>query len=537
MYYGYGYINSSYMDAWLGLSMLSAVLRNLKNDNIGQQPYWAYPYGLYSYNPYRDSLFYHAPSRRNNSGNNQTNSPVLNNSSNSNNSSDQRVGNILGGQSSSQQSGVQNPTTAQQNNTSTAQAGIQNLPGNLPASSSNPSQTSNSSNQGQSGNSPQNSGSIGSVGSMLSDIDPSMISSPSVNPTSPYSNSNNIFGQSAALGNGIMPGGGLNPDQIQALLKPSYTIDNAIGPFSLTPQNGVYPWIGSIPPSGGYISGLPAQSTSQQIFGNPANNSVILNPALTTLHTNFQADMLPYSMLAPYVMQTMSQQQQQSQQQRAPQRIQQPQVVGQGARSPQPQQTSQLSQQSFTGRQQAPQRVTSNDTSVTYKKNGHVKLGKAVQQRLQQIAQNVNCDYKDLFGVMYKESGFKTVPDNWNGKSAVGLLQWTDIAIQDLNQRYGLHLTKQGIANMTIMQQLDLAEITLKREKEVAKFAGNQRLTSSQLYAMNYVPRGAKSDIVASRGDGNYEGNEGLDINGDGKISQLELATRVNRGKAFMDLA
>ncbi len=550
MYYGYGYINSSYMDAWLGLSMLSALLRNLKNDNSGQYGYSGF-YDPHSFNPYRDSLFYHE-SRR--SGGNNNPPPIQRRNVQSIND-DTKVGNLLGGQPS-QQAGTGNISSSQSASGTVTQG---NNTGSLSSSAntgSNPTTIS--------GEPSATSGNLAASNINGAGGTPATMSAGTNTPTnygytprltSAYSNSNNIFGQSAIPGNNPLGPNGQIPPYVQAMLKKSYDTDNAIGPFSLDAANGVYPWIGSIPPSGGFISGLPVQSTTPQIFGNPTNNGVILNPALTTLTTNYQVDIMPYSMLAPYMWKTQTPQQQQ-------QRVQQPRVVGQQQRAmvqqqgsgqraqaqAQPQiqtqrQTSgsqqgpKASQQSFTSKQPTPQQTTSKDTSVTYKRNGHVKLGKAVQQRLQQIAQKVNCNYEDIFGVMYKESGFRTVPTNWDGKRAVGLLQWTDIAIKDLNQVYGLNLTKAKIARMSIMQQLDLAELTLQREKVVAGFDSNQRLTSGQLYAMNYVPKGAKSNVVARKGDGNYEGNEGLDINGDGNITQVELNRRVSRGKAFMDLA
>lgn len=190
--------------------------------------------------------------------------------------------------------------------------------------------------------------------------------------------------------------------------------------------------------------------------------------------------------------------------------------------------------------QQANENITINagdSKSVTFDSSGHVILGKAVVKRIKQIAKKINCDPQDLMGVIYKESGFHTVPKNWNGKSAVGLIQWTQVAIDDLNANCGTHVTKQSIAQMDVMQQLDLAEKTLIREKAVAGFSRNHRLTAGELYAMNFLPAGATSNVVSRRGDGNYENNSGLDINKDGLITQQELAERVNSGRSFIAMA
>lgn len=160
-----------------------------------------------------------------------------------------------------------------------------------------------------------------------------------------------------------------------------------------------------------------------------------------------------------------------------------------------------------------------------------VKPSKDVINRVKQIAQRINCDYKDLLGLIFCESSFQTVHKNWDGKSAIGLIQFTDICIRDLNQTYGTNYTKAQIARMDALEQLDLAEKALIRAKSVAGFSSSHRLTASELYAMNFVPKNAQKNIVAQRGDSYYGGNEGLDLNRDGKITQAELSEKVRKGK------
>ena len=151
--------------------------------------------------------------------------------------------------------------------------------------------------------------------------------------------------------------------------------------------------------------------------------------------------------------------------------------------------------------------------------------------KVKQISQRINCDYKDLLGLIFCESSFKTVPDNWNGKSAVGLIQFTDINLKDLNQIYGTNLTKNQIAKMPALEQLDWVEKSLLRAKQVAGFSNSHRLTASELYAINYAPANARrQDYVSKKGDGLYEGNEGLDLNKDGKITHSELAQKIQKG-------
>ena len=167
-----------------------------------------------------------------------------------------------------------------------------------------------------------------------------------------------------------------------------------------------------------------------------------------------------------------------------------------------------------------------NNSRIT-RSSTKVRPSKDIINRVKQIAVKINCDYKDLLGLIYSESGFYTVTPGWNGKSAIGLIQFTDICIEDINKTYNRHYTKQSIAKMSALQQLDLAELALIRAKKIAGFPANHRLTAGELYAINYAPANARKDIVAKRGDGLYEGNEGLDLNKDGKISQNELGQRI----------
>lgn len=173
--------------------------------------------------------------------------------------------------------------------------------------------------------------------------------------------------------------------------------------------------------------------------------------------------------------------------------------------------------------------AVSNDLSIS-RTSAKVTPSREVINRVKQIAQKVNCDYKDLLGLIFCESSFRTVPSNWNGKSAVGLIQFTDICIKDLNQRYGKNYSKSQIAKMSAMQQLDLVELSLLRAKELAGFSASHKLSSGELYAINLIPRNAKKDIVSVRGDKYYSGNAGLDLDHDGKITKAELAKKVNSG-------
>ena len=152
------------------------------------------------------------------------------------------------------------------------------------------------------------------------------------------------------------------------------------------------------------------------------------------------------------------------------------------------------------------------------------KLDKHFLNRVKQIAKNLNCDYKDLLAVMNSESGLRT--NAWNGSTAVGLIQFTDPAIQELNNRYGLNLTKAKIAKMTPIEQLDLTEKLLIITKSY-KFPKNAKLSAADLYSIVFLPGRADRDILCRKGEAFYNQNKGLDKDGDGVISKSDLSRHL----------
>lgn len=146
--------------------------------------------------------------------------------------------------------------------------------------------------------------------------------------------------------------------------------------------------------------------------------------------------------------------------------------------------------------------------------------------RVKEIAQKLKCDYRDLLGVMNSESGLNPKARNKHS-GAIGLIQFTDIAIKDLNQTYGMNLTKNKIANMSALEQLDLVEKYLTRTKSF-RFNSSEQLNSADLYAIVYRPAFAGKKVIATEADGKtYRLNRGLDLDKDGVISDRDLAQVV----------
>ncbi|MDR1168613.1 MAG: hypothetical protein LBK53_06990 [Heliobacteriaceae bacterium] len=169
--------------------------------------------------------------------------------------------------------------------------------------------------------------------------------------------------------------------------------------------------------------------------------------------------------------------------------------------------------------------VKTNNTAG--KNNSYGVYSREFLEKTKSVANNINCNYKDLIAVFNGESALKT--NAANGKTAVGLIQFTTPAITELNRKYGLNLTKQKILAMSADKQLDLVEKYYTIVKKQRNIKGE--LSGGQLYAMTYLPARAKQEVLARAGEGNdyYEANIGLDLNKDGKITQAELDQRVKR--------
>jgi LysM repeat protein len=157
----------------------------------------------------------------------------------------------------------------------------------------------------------------------------------------------------------------------------------------------------------------------------------------------------------------------------------------------------------------------------------------AVVDELAQEGFQVQAD--DVATFMALETGGTFSPSTRAGgrpHGAVGLAQFTDIAIRDMNTRRPANdqLTKTRLANMSFQEQsLVVAEYlgnVLKRRKMTGK-----QVTGHDLYAAIFAPRAvgkAESFVVygRNRDGGAYYRNQSLDQNRDGRITKAEMAQR-----------
>lgn len=168
---------------------------------------------------------------------------------------------------------------------------------------------------------------------------------------------------------------------------------------------------------------------------------------------------------------------------------------------------------------------TNVQTSIDSGFSNTAKLDKKFLAKVKQVAKNVNCNYKDLLAVMNAESGLQ--PNKWNGRSAVGLIQFTNTGLAGLNKTYGLNLTKNQIAKMSAMDQLDLVEKFIKMNKKTY-MSENAKLSNADLYSLIFLPARSGSEVLCRSGENYYAQNKGLDKNKDGQITKTELAQQIS---------
>lgn len=161
---------------------------------------------------------------------------------------------------------------------------------------------------------------------------------------------------------------------------------------------------------------------------------------------------------------------------------------------------------------------------IDYRKVFASKLEPEFFDKVEKITQNLNTKPDYLMAAMNFETGGTFDPcikNPYNG--ATGLIQFTDIAIKDMNQRYSLSLTKDKLCKMDRIEQLDYVE------KYLLPYKGKLN-TLNDVYMAIFLPSGIGKDptyILSKQGDKYYEGNKGLDLNKDGYIVVAEASEKV----------
>ena len=171
-----------------------------------------------------------------------------------------------------------------------------------------------------------------------------------------------------------------------------------------------------------------------------------------------------------------------------------------------------------TGSSSATPSGSINTSGIRLHRN-NADYGPAFLAKVKEIANRLNCDYRDLLGLMNSESGIRADIKNPNG-SASGLIQFVESTAKNMGT------TTAKLRRMKPIDQLDYVERYLANAKRNAGITG--RLSAGDLYTLVFLPGRINREVVTSRGENYYAQNKGLDLNRDGKITKSELGQRVH---------
>ena len=163
-------------------------------------------------------------------------------------------------------------------------------------------------------------------------------------------------------------------------------------------------------------------------------------------------------------------------------------------------------------------------SGITLNRRGN-GYGPEFLAKVKQIAKRLNCNYRDLLGLMNSESGIRTDAKNPKG-SATGLIQFIESTANELGT------TTAELRRMSPIEQLDYVERYLAKAKANAGITG--KLTAGDLYALTFLPGRANRQVITTIGEVYYAKNTGLDLNHDGRITKNELGQRI-RNKYVSD--
>lgn len=156
---------------------------------------------------------------------------------------------------------------------------------------------------------------------------------------------------------------------------------------------------------------------------------------------------------------------------------------------------------------------------------------KAFLNKVKEIARRLNCNYKDLLGVMNSESSLNPQAVN-KSSGATGLIQFLPSTAKALGT------STEALKKMSAVAQLDYVEKYLQQAKRNAGFGQMEPISGGQLYALIFLPARANREVLTQKGEkyyswkdkyGKIHGNFGLDTNKDGKITKSELDARIKK--------
>ena len=151
-------------------------------------------------------------------------------------------------------------------------------------------------------------------------------------------------------------------------------------------------------------------------------------------------------------------------------------------------------------------------------------------QKVKKISSNIGVDPNHLMACMCFETGGEFKAKWYKSSNAVGLIQFTQAAVDELNVNPQLapkaKTSKNALSQMTEIEQLDYVEKYFLIHKTKYK---RSMSNVADLYMAIFCPAGVgkKDDYVLyKKGTKAYSSNNGLDKNKDGLITKAEAASK-----------
>lgn len=144
-------------------------------------------------------------------------------------------------------------------------------------------------------------------------------------------------------------------------------------------------------------------------------------------------------------------------------------------------------------------------------------------KRVVEIADELEIDPDDLMAVMAFESWI--TPDAGRPNTAYGLVQFTEISIQEINRNNGTEYTKADVIEMDIMEQLELAYLLYRPFTGRMHGLGDVYLGIFAPVALSWDER--NDDTILYSEGRNYEQNRGLDRDNKGYITIADAYAAV----------
>jgi hypothetical protein len=142
------------------------------------------------------------------------------------------------------------------------------------------------------------------------------------------------------------------------------------------------------------------------------------------------------------------------------------------------------------------------------------------KQKLLEISYRLGHDPNKIMAVIRREAGPTFKANAENGTGAVGLIQFTDDAVSQINKVYGTNYTDDILLKMTEVEQLEVVYKYFNMYK-------TKSFKNIEDYAMATIWPAAMGrsldSVIWTEGDPGYSGHKSIDADKDGKITVKEI--------------